>query len=95
MQNLINGENRWEQRGKDKKISKRERWRSLELFASLPQFTNAGFSPGAEIRPKRAQSRCLQEINPRNLLTVRTSDDVLGGVKWKIEGNKAPRTVSR
>lgn len=41
---------------KTKNILKRERWRSLELFANLPQFTNVGFSSGTEIRPKRAQA---------------------------------------
>lgn len=52
---------------KDKKIMKKERWRRLQLLATLSQFASAGFNLGAEIRAEGAQGKCLQEIPPLSL----------------------------
>lgn len=52
---------------KDEKITKKERWRGMQLLATLLWFASVGFNLGAEIRAEGARGKFLQEIPPVSL----------------------------
>ena len=56
-----------ENEGRKDKIMKKERWRRLQLLATLSRFASVGFNLGTEIIAEGAQGKYSQEIPPMSL----------------------------